>query len=93
MHKSHWCLEEESDRLTLVHYCEAGNRPRMAARKSPDRKTVEFAFVDISGSTRPAYLHDFVFTIINADHHTEGWTFMLPGDKRLHTYFDLKRAK
>ena len=28
--------------------------------------------------TRPAYLHHFVFTIINADHHTEDWTFMLP---------------
>jgi hypothetical protein len=41
----------ESDRLTLVHYCEAGNRPRMVARKSPDQKTVEFDFVDISGST------------------------------------------
>jgi hypothetical protein len=83
----------EDDRLTLVHYCEAGNRPRMAARKSPDQKTVEFDFVDISGSTRPAYLHDLVFTIIDADHHTEDWRFMLSGDKLLHAHFDLKRAK
>src|SRR5204862_349380 len=35
----------EGDRLTLVHYCEAGNRPRMMARKSPDRKTVSFSLV------------------------------------------------
>lgn len=83
----------DGDRLTLVHYCEAGNRPRMVARKSPDQKTVEFGFVDISGSTSPAYLHHFVFTIIDADHHTEDWTFMLPGDKLLHAHFDLKRAK
>jgi hypothetical protein len=83
----------DGDRLTLVHYCEAGNRPRMVARKSPDQKTVEFDFVDISGSTSPAYLHHFVFTIIDADHHTEDWTFMLPGDKLLHAHFDLKRAK
>jgi len=82
----------ERDRLTLVHYCEAGNRPRMVARKSPDHKTMEFDFVDISGSTTPAYLHHFVFTIINADHHTEDWTFMLPGGKLLHAHFDLKRA-
>jgi hypothetical protein len=34
-----------------------------------------------------------VFAIINADHHTEDWTFMLPGDKLLHAHFDLKRAK
>ena len=83
----------EDDRLTLVHYCEAGNRPRMAARKSPDRKTVEFDFVDISGGTTPAYLHNFVFTLITSDHHTEDWTFMLPGDKLLRAHFDLKRAK
>ena len=30
---------------------------------------------------------------IDADHHTEDWTFMLPGDKLLHAHFDLKRAK
>lgn len=83
----------EGDRLTLVHYCEAGNRPRMVARKSSDQKTVEFDFVDISGSTKPAYLRRFVFTVIDADHHTEDWTFMLPGDKLLHARFDLKRAK
>jgi len=82
----------EDDRLTLVHYCEAGNRPRMVARKSPDQKTVRFDFVDISGSTRPLYLHDFVFTIIDTDHHTEDWTFRLPRDQLLHAHFDLKRA-
>jgi len=83
----------EGDRLTLVHYCEAGNRPRMVARKSLDRKTVEFDFADISGSRTPAYLNHFVFTIINADHHTEDWTFVLPGGKVLHAHFDMKRAK
>jgi hypothetical protein len=82
----------DNDRLTLVHYCEAGNRPRMVARKSPDPKVVEFNFVDISGSTMPVYLHDFVFTIIDANHHTEDWTFKLPGDQLLHAHFDLKRG-
>jgi hypothetical protein len=82
----------EGDRLTLVHYCEAGNRPRMVARRSPNPKAVEFAFIDISGSTEPAYLHDFVFTTITSDHHIEDWTFMLPGDKLLRAHFDLKRA-
>lgn len=83
----------EDDRLMLVHYCEAGNRPRMVARKSPDGKTVEFEFVDISGSTMPVYLNHFVFTIIDADHHTEDWMFMLPGGKLLRAHFDLKRTK
>jgi hypothetical protein len=82
----------EDNRLKLVHYCEAGNRPRLVARKSPDQKTVRFGFVDISGSAKPAYVHDVVFTIVDAGHHIEDWWFMLPGDKRLHAHFDLKRA-
>ena len=82
----------EDDRLTLVHDCEAGNRPRLVARKSPAGKSVEFDYVDISGSTNPVYLSHFVFRIIDADHHAEDWTFTLPGDKRLHAHFDLKRA-
>ncbi len=38
------------------------------------------------------YLRDFVFTVIDADHHTEDWTFKLPGDQLLHAHFDLKRG-
>jgi hypothetical protein len=83
----------EGDRLTLVHYCEAGNRPRMVARKSPGQKTVEFDFVDISGSKSPAYLQHFVFTSIAPDRHTEDWTFMLPGETLLRAHFDLTRTK
>lgn len=81
----------EDERLTLVHYCEAGNRPRMVAGHSLDQKTVEFHFADISGSKEPAYLHDFVFTILNADRHTEDWTFVLLSGQQLHAHFDLKR--
>jgi hypothetical protein len=81
------------DRLTLVHYCEAGNRLRMVARKSPDQKTVAFDFVDISGSLSPAYLHHFVFRSSGRGPHTEDWTFTLSGDKLLNAHSDLKRAK
>jgi hypothetical protein len=65
----------------------------MVARKPPDQKTVEFDFVDNSGSTMPAYLHHFVLTILNADHHTEDWTFIMPGDKLLHAHSRSEASK
>jgi len=83
----------DGDRLTLIHYCEAGNRPRLAARRSQDQKSVDFDFVDISGSREPAFLQHLRFAIVSADHHTEDWTFLLRGDIPLHAHFDLTRAR
>jgi hypothetical protein len=79
----------DGGQLTLVHYCDAGNRPRMTGKMSPDGKTVEFELKDISGSTE-YHMHHAVFTIIDANHHTEDWTFMMK-DKPIHAHFDLLR--
>jgi len=81
------------DQLNLIHYCDAGNRPHMVARKSADGKTVEFDLVDISGGTEHGHMHHGVFTLVDADHHIEDWTYMMPGDKPIHAHFDLHRAK
>ena len=83
-------LYVDEGQLTLVHYCDAGNRPRMTGKMSPDGKTVEFEFKDISGSTE-YHMHHSVFTIIDANHHTEDWTFMM-NDKPIHAHFDLHRT-
>jgi hypothetical protein len=83
----------DSGRLTLIHYCDAGNRPRMVARPSADGKSVEFDFSDISGSTDYGHMHHAVFTFIDANHHIEDWTYMMPGDKPIHAHFDLKRIQ
>ena len=83
----------DSGRLTLVHYCDAGNRPRMLARPSADGKSVEFDFSDISGSTNYGHMHHAVFTFIDSNHHIEDWTYMMPGDKPIHAHFDLKRTE
>jgi hypothetical protein len=86
-------LYVDENRLNLVHYCDAGNRPHMVARTSPDRKTVEFDFADISGGTQRGHMHHAVFTVIDATHHTEDWTYMMPGDKPVHAHMDLQRTK
>jgi hypothetical protein len=80
----------DGDQLTLVHYCDAGNRPRMTGKMSPDGKTFAFEFKDISGSTE-YHMHNSVFTIIDANHHTEDWTFMMK-DKPIHAHFDLRKV-
>src|SRR5271165_1023221 len=83
----------DGDRLLLTHYCDAGNRPRMTARTSPDGKTVEFDFLDVSGSTEYGHMQHAVFTIIDSNHHTEEWTYLMPGDKPIHARMDLQRTK
>lgn len=82
----------DNDRLVLTHYCDAGNRPRMAARTSPDGKTLEFDFLDVAGNTQYGHMEHAVFTFIDANHHTEDWTFKMKGDKLMHAHMDLQRV-
>jgi phage tail protein X len=81
----------DGDHLYLRHYCDAGNQPRMVARTSPDGKTVEFDFVDVTGNLQYGHMQHAVFTIIDANHHIEDWTYLMPGDKPVHARMDLKR--
>lgn len=79
-------LYVDGDRLLLTHYCDfAKNRPRMVAMLSSDGKKVEFDFLDVSGGTKRGYMQHAVFNFIDADHHTEDWTYMAPGEKAGHT--------
>jgi hypothetical protein len=83
----------DGDRLLLTHYCDAGNRPRMTGKMSPDGKTVEFTFLDLAGGTQYGHMDHAVFTAIDANHHTEDWTYMEPGDKPVHAHIDLQRIQ
>jgi hypothetical protein len=83
----------DGDRLLLTHYCDAGNRPRMTGKMSPDGKAVEFTFLDLAGGTQYGHMDHAVFTVIDANHHTEDWTYIAPGDKPVHAHIELHRSE
>jgi hypothetical protein len=84
----------DGDRLLLTHYCDAGNRPRMVATMTPDGKTVDFHFLDVANfnSNQGGYMQQAVFTTLDANHHTEDWTFLREG-KQINAHLDLQRTK
>src|SRR5215475_4860329 len=80
----------DENRVLLTHYCDAGNRPRMEGKLSPDGKILEFTLLDVAGSNLHEHMHHAKFTFIDADHHMEDWTFMI-GDMAVHAHVDLHR--
>lgn len=83
-------LYVDADQLPLVHYCDAqpsAHDRQDFARRQDGRVRVQG---HISGSTE-YHMHHSVFTIIDANHHTEDWTFMMK-DKPIHAHFDLHRT-
>ena len=82
----------DDDRLTLMHYCDYGNRPHMVARPSADGKTVEFDLIDAPGSNQVGHVTHAVFTMIDANHHIEDWNFTLPNGTVVHAHLDFKRV-
>jgi hypothetical protein len=85
----------DGDRLLLTHYCDAGNRPRMVGKLMPDGKTVDFDFLDVAdlNNTQYGHMHHAVLTVVDANHHTEDWTFMNQSGKPVQAHFDLQRTK
>jgi hypothetical protein len=80
------------NRLIITHYCSAGNQPRMQASVSPDGKTFTFDFVDGTNIDSPeaGHMQRVVFAMLDANHHTEDWTFVDHG-KEMKQVFDLHR--
>ncbi|HXY11665.1 MAG TPA: hypothetical protein VEI52_27770 [Terriglobales bacterium] len=85
----------DGGRLLMTHYCAAGNQPRMVGTLSPDGKTITFDFLDATNllPSQGGHMDRVVFTLIDADHHSEDWQFAQDGGQKLHEKFDLVRQK
>ena len=79
--------------LILTHYCDAGNRPRMAARLSPDAKQVDFDFLDVAGPTTYGHMEHVRITFVDSTHHLEEWTWKMPNGKTMGAQMDLHRVE
>ena len=69
--------------LMATHYCAAHNQPRFLMAPSADPRVVDFEFKDATNLSSPTAPHMIrvKFTIVNADHHIEDWTFLANGQK------------
>ena len=79
--------------LLLTHYCDAGNRPRMVARVSPDGKQVDFDFLDLAGPTSHGHMQHARFTVVDSTHHIEEWTYLQPNGKAVSFPLNLQRVQ
>jgi hypothetical protein len=88
-------LTVDGDRLFLTHYCDVGNQPRMVGTVSPDGKTITFNFIDATNlqPSQGGHMQSAVFTLVDADHHTETWTFAMADGKPMGGLLDLRRTK
>jgi len=80
------------NKLLMTHYCGAGNQPRMQASVAPDGKTFTFTYFDATNLAAPdaGHMQKMVLTVLDANHHTEDWTFVDHG-KEMKESFDLRR--
>jgi len=82
----------EGDRLRATHYCDGGNRARFEGKMSPDGKTLEFSFLDVTGSTKGGLVKQMAFTMIDANHHGVWFTFIMPNGKPVELRGEFQRT-
>src|SRR5574340_760255 len=73
----------DGSELMATHYCAAHNQPRFVMAPSSDAKVLDFRFKDATNLASPAAPHmvGVKFTMVDANHHLEDWTFLANGQK------------
>lgn len=82
-----YCADGEG--VTLTHYCDSGNQPRMKADGlGADGNSLAFAFTGASNLATPetGHMHQLNLTIKDAKHMTAVWTFHENGKDTPYTF-------
>jgi hypothetical protein len=87
-------VHTDGPELMATHYCGAKNQPRFVAVPSDDPNVIVFKFKDATNLASPeaGRMDGVIFRIIDADHHTEEWTWRENGKDTKHT-FEFARKK
>jgi len=67
--------------LLATHYCAAHNQPRFHLASTPEPNVFVFEFKDATNLSSPGAPHmvGVKFTLVDATHHYEDWTFLANG--------------
>lgn len=84
----------DKERLFLTHYCDAGNQPRMTGTISPDGKTIVFTFLDATNllTSQVGHMQQVTFHLIDTDHHSEKWDFLMADGKQIGDLMEFRRS-
>jgi hypothetical protein len=82
----------DGSELMATHYCTAHNQPRFLMAPSSDPKVVNFEFKDATNLASPTAPHmvRVKFTLVDANRHTEEWTYLANGQEEIKR-FDFHR--
>jgi hypothetical protein len=83
----------EGDRLLATHYCDADNRANLEGKLSADGKSVEFTFLNVTGSTKGGYVRRMMFTMTDPNKHVVQFTFVMPNGKAIELSGEFQRTK
>lgn len=84
----------EGDELMLVHYCSAGNQPRMQLETPRDASELSFRCLGGTNMTEDdSHMHWVRLGIVDADHLKGSWNSMKAGKMEWVAEADLVRQK
>ncbi|MBE3072521.1 MAG: hypothetical protein IMZ67_06055 [Acidobacteria bacterium] len=80
--------------MTVTYRDPVKNEPRMVAASASNPKVITFTFKDVTNLASPTagHMRGLVLTMVDADHHTQQWTFRQDGKDQAEV-FEFTRKK